>query len=187
MRSVVGWPQPTWHVESRHLQTDADTQTHPIQQRSESHRRSSLCPACSSWMSRARSMCSPRQTCRWATRLIDSLVVATAPGPIRSSSGVRVMPDQGDRPRSRRNRSTLLLIAGCPNAAEVPPKSERRRVAATSSAERRGASARCAAALSSCAAAGLLDGRRVTTHWAVATQLACGGSRTSSWMRTRSR
>lgn len=97
-------------------------------------------------------------------------VAATEPGPIRSSSGVRLMPDRIIDRGFQENIDTLL-IAGRPNAADVPADGVmtdwlRRRAART----RRYGSV-CSGAFF-LAAAGLLDGRRVTTHWAVADRLA---------------
>lgn len=98
------------------------------------------------------------------------LVAAAEPGPIRSSSGVRLMPDR-IIDRSFEDNIDTLLIAGCPNAADLPANGMvidwlRRRVSRT----RRFGSV-CSGAFF-LAAAGLLDGRRVTTHWAVADRLA---------------
>jgi transcriptional regulator GlxA family with amidase domain len=98
------------------------------------------------------------------------LVAAQQLGPIRSSSGVRVMPDMIIG-RDTAEKIDTLLVAGCPNAAEVPADSSvvgwLRRRAPT--ARRFGSVCSGAFFL---AATGLLDGRRVTTHWAVAEQLA---------------
>jgi transcriptional regulator GlxA family with amidase domain len=97
-------------------------------------------------------------------------VVASAPGEIASSSGTRIMPDRVIGDRSREPIDTLL-VAGCPNAADMrlPPA-----VAAwlrkTAPLTRRYGSVCSGAFL--LAEAGLLDGKRVTTHWAVADRLA---------------
>ena len=98
------------------------------------------------------------------------LIVAKNAGHIRSSSGVRLVPDLviGD---ATEVRIDTLLVAGCPNAAEVPPDAAvvawLRRIAPR--ARRYGSVCSGAFLL---AATGLIDGRRVTTHWAVAQQLA---------------
>lgn len=97
-------------------------------------------------------------------------VAGAEPGPIRSSSGVRLMPDR-IIDRGFQESIDTLLIAGCPNAADVPADGVvidwlRRR---TSKTRRFGSVCSGAFFL---AAAGLLDGRRVTTHWAVADRLA---------------
>ena len=98
------------------------------------------------------------------------LVAAAEPGPIHSSSGVRLMPDR-IIDRGFQESIDTLLIAGCPNAADGPADGMvidwlRRRASKT----RRFGSV-CSGAFF-LAAAGLLDGRRVTTHWAVADRLA---------------
>ncbi len=98
------------------------------------------------------------------------LVAGAAPGPIHSSSGVRLMPDR-IIDRGFQESIDTLLIAGCPHAADVPAGGVmtdwlRRRATRT----RRFGSV-CSGAFF-LAAAGLLDGRRVTTHWAVANRLA---------------
>lgn len=98
------------------------------------------------------------------------LVAAAEPGPIRSSSGVRLMPDR-IIDRGFEDNIDTLLIAGCPNAGDLPANGMvidwlRRRVSRT----RRFGSV-CSGAFF-LATAGLLDGRRVTTHWAVADRLA---------------
>jgi transcriptional regulator GlxA family with amidase domain len=98
------------------------------------------------------------------------LIVANTGGYIRSSSGVRLVADLviGDAVEMKID---TLLVAGCPNAADVRPDIEvvewLRRVAPRT---RRYGSVCSGAFL--LAATGLIDGRRVTTHWSVAQQLA---------------
>ncbi|SFQ67140.1 Transcriptional regulator GlxA family, contains an amidase domain and an AraC-type DNA-binding HTH domain [Variovorax sp. OK605] len=97
-------------------------------------------------------------------------VIATRRGAIRSSSGVRLMPDAviGDEPEEPIH---TLLVAGTPHAASAVSDLD---VAAwlrqrTPKVRRFGSVCSGAFVL---AQAGLLNGRRVTTHWAVADQLA---------------
>jgi transcriptional regulator GlxA family with amidase domain len=98
------------------------------------------------------------------------LVVGTAPGDIVSSSGVRLLPDRIVG-RDADERIDTLLVAGCPNATEVSfaPRLLDWLRRSASRARRFGSVCSGAFAL---AAAGLLDGSRVTTHWAVARTLA---------------
>ncbi|WP_144224274.1 GlxA family transcriptional regulator [Mesorhizobium amorphae] len=99
-----------------------------------------------------------------------SVVAAQEPGPLRSSSGARLLPDMVIAEDAGEAIDTLL-VAGCPHAAEMLVEGAvvewLRRRAATS---RRFGSV-CSGAFF-LAAAGLLNGRRVTTHWAVAGELA---------------
>jgi transcriptional regulator GlxA family with amidase domain len=97
-------------------------------------------------------------------------VVASALGTIRSSSGVRLMPDMVIGQKLAEKIDTLL-VAGAPNMAEASP--ERRVVdwvREIAGGVRRYGSVCSGAFL--LANAGLLNGRRVTTHWAVADRLA---------------
>lgn len=97
-------------------------------------------------------------------------VLADQPGAILSSSGVRLMPD-GIIGRDLAGRVDTLLVAGRPNAAELPATR-----AVIEWLQRRASTVRRLGSVCSgafvLAAAGLLDGRRVTTHWAVAERLA---------------
>jgi transcriptional regulator GlxA family with amidase domain len=98
------------------------------------------------------------------------LLIASRAGEIRSSSGARLVPDLVIGAPLREPIHTLL-VAGCPNAAEISPALAvtnwlRQVVPAT----RRYGSV-CSGAFF-LAAAGLLDSKRVTTHWAVADRLS---------------
>ncbi|MCZ0736280.1 GlxA family transcriptional regulator [Phreatobacter sp. AB_2022a] len=106
------------------------------------------------------------QASREAYRLI---VAASEPGPIRSSSGARLMPD-GIIDRDIDEPIDTILVAGCPNAADISADRLVDWLRRRAPAVRRFGSV-CSGAFF-LAAAGLLDGRRVTTHWAVAERLA---------------
>jgi transcriptional regulator GlxA family with amidase domain len=99
-------------------------------------------------------------------------VIAARPGPIRSSSGIRVLADTtigGERGSSE--KFDTLLVAGCPNAAEVSADARVLEWLRRTAPHLRRYGSVCSGAFV-LAAAGLLDGRRVTTHWAVAERLA---------------
>ena len=97
-------------------------------------------------------------------------VVATVPGDVRSSSGVRIVPDLVIGQRTDEKFDTLL-IAGAPNAPDTLLKETTvlwlRKI--LPGLRRYGSVCTGAFVL---AKAGLLEGHRVTTHWAVAQRLA---------------
>ncbi|OIV39029.1 AraC family transcriptional regulator [Mangrovactinospora gilvigrisea] len=103
------------------------------------------------------------------------VLVAAADGPVRTGAGVRVLPDLTFAQAARLRIDTLLV----PGAVEPDPE---RRVRAVADPEvvrwvRRlaGRSRRVASVCVGShllAAAGLLDGKRATTHWSTARQLA---------------
>jgi transcriptional regulator GlxA family with amidase domain len=96
-------------------------------------------------------------------------IVACESGVIHCSSGARVIPDFIFGEVSE--RVDTLLVAGAPNAAQMQIKPALLSwVRATASKARRYGSVCTGAFL--LAATGLLDGHRVTTHWAAAKQLA---------------
>jgi transcriptional regulator GlxA family with amidase domain len=97
-------------------------------------------------------------------------VIASAPGDIRSSSGARLVPD-GVVGRMRAETIDTLLVAGSPNAAQVHLTETVVNWLRRAAPETRRYGSVCSGAFF-LAAAGLLDGKRVTTHWAVAGALA---------------
>ncbi|MDR3098327.1 MAG: GlxA family transcriptional regulator [Paraburkholderia sp.] len=102
----------------------------------------------------------------------DLRVVACRAGPIRSSSGVRLLPDEvAGQAGQARERIDTLLVAGAPDAATLqlaPRVLDWLRVTAAR-ARRYGSVCTGAFAL---AASGLLERRRLTTHWAAVEALA---------------
>ncbi|WP_448955470.1 GlxA family transcriptional regulator [Labrys neptuniae] len=106
-----------------------------------------------------------------AGREVYRLIVAAGePGPIRSSSGTRLLPDWIIG-RDDEEVIDTLLVAGCPNAGEVPADPAVVDWLRLKAPTVRRYGSVCSGAFF-LAAAGLLDGRRVTTHWAVAEELA---------------
>jgi transcriptional regulator GlxA family with amidase domain len=98
-------------------------------------------------------------------------VIATRSGPIRSSSGTRLLADSTIGERASNEKFDTLLVAGCPNAAEVSPDPRVLDWLRQIAPHVRRYGSVCSGAFI-LAAAGLLDDRRVTTHWAVAERLA---------------
>jgi transcriptional regulator GlxA family with amidase domain len=98
------------------------------------------------------------------------VVIGIEPGEIRSSSGVRLVPDYliSD---DLTDAIDTLLVAGRPNAIDEPFASTLIVWLKRTAPKARRFGSVCSGAFP-LAAAGLLDGRRVTTHWAVAKQLA---------------
>jgi transcriptional regulator GlxA family with amidase domain len=97
-------------------------------------------------------------------------LIAAEPGPIRSSSGVKLAPDRVIGVDADEALDTLL-VAGCPNAADVPAGAKVVDWLRERAPMARRFGSVCSGAFF-LAEAGLLEGRRVTTHWAVAEQLA---------------
>lgn len=97
-------------------------------------------------------------------------VVATAPGPLLTSSGTRLLPDQViDDPL--KEKIDTLLVAGCPNAAEMNPDPAVIAWLQKNARLSRRYGSVCTGAFF-LAAAGLLENKHVTTHWSVADRLA---------------
>lgn len=97
-------------------------------------------------------------------------VVAMADGPVISSSGLRVLPDMVLRLDTPAAFDTLL-VAGAPHLADVPADPGLVGWLRIHAPRSRRFGSVCSGAMV-LAAAGLLDRRRVTTHWAVAGSLA---------------
>lgn len=96
-------------------------------------------------------------------------VVAMTEGPIVSSSGVRILPDvilSLDKPPT----FDTLLVAGAPHLGDMPADPCLIDWLREHAPQSRRFGSVCSGAMV-LAATGLLDGRRVTTHWAVADQL----------------
>ena len=134
--------------------------------------RSWRCRAFSCWMSRVRSMYLRRRMCRPAGAL--SACASLAASPVRSAArrarGLCRRPVIGE---ATDERIDTLLVAGCPNARRerlAPAVNIVIGCGETAPVTRRYGSV-CSGAFSA-REAGLLDGRRVTTHWAVADRLA---------------
>ncbi|QEL18887.1 GlxA family transcriptional regulator [Limnoglobus roseus] len=95
-------------------------------------------------------------------------VIGTVPGPIRSSSGVRLL---ADRTIGTSGSSHTLLVAGAPNLPDLKPAAGLVDWLRAEAKRSRRYGSVCSGAFL-LAATGLLAERRVTTHWAVADRLA---------------
>ncbi len=89
--------------------------------------------------------------------------------PLRTSSGLQIVP-HGELLRDAARLDTLIVAGGYGSHAASKDPATLEWIARTSKRARRTASVCTGAFL--LAAAGLLDGRRATTHWAAATELA---------------
>ena len=96
-------------------------------------------------------------------------IIASGPGPIRSSSGARLLPDwiAPDIPE----RIDTLLVAGAPNAGQVALRTDVLAWLRSAAVQSRRYGSICTGAFV-LAATGLLKGRHLTTHWAAADALA---------------
>lgn len=101
--------------------------------------------------------------------LYDLQVISSEPGPLRSSSGVRVMPDIVAGKET--NRIDTLLVAGAPNATRMVLRTDTSSWLRSTAKKSRRYGSICTGAFV-LASAGLLDGRRATTHWASVKELA---------------
>ncbi len=109
------------------------------------------------------------------TQEYEVLLAAETPGPVTTAAGVRVLPDATFAEAAARRIDTLLVPGSVETDAEgriraVTDPAVVARVRELAAGARRIASVCVGAHL--LAAAGLLDGRRATTHWSTARQLA---------------
>lgn len=96
-------------------------------------------------------------------------VIATTAGPLESSSGLRILPDV-ILESAKFPVFDTLLVAGAPHLGHAPVRPGLVEWLRTAAPRSRRFGSVCTGAML-LAATGLLDGRRVTTHWAVAEQL----------------
>ncbi|MBB3002346.1 GlxA family transcriptional regulator [Paraburkholderia tropica] len=99
----------------------------------------------------------------------DLRVIACRAGPIRSSSGARLLPDAVAGQTTE--RIDTLLVAGAPDAATQQLAPRVRDWLRTTAARSRRFGSVCTGAFA-LAASGLLESRRLTTHWASVDALA---------------
>ncbi|WNO07597.1 GlxA family transcriptional regulator [Teredinibacter sp. KSP-S5-2] len=98
------------------------------------------------------------------------LIASHGPEPVRSSSGVRLIPDLTFSSKDEESIDTLL-VAGCPNAEKINENNALTDWLSEQIPKTKRYGSVCTGAFF-LAATGLLNGRRVTTHWAHAEQLA---------------
>ncbi len=99
----------------------------------------------------------------------EVVTIARAPGAVRTSSGLRLTPD-GPLPRAGSHVDTLIVPGGDGREQAARDETLLRWLARAPGRSRRVAAVCTGSFL--LAAAGLLDGRRATTHWAFAARLA---------------
>jgi len=119
-------------------------------------------------------VCGPVEVFTGARRLLDAdgyeiHMLSVDGAPVRTSSGLTLVPD-GTLAQAPRAIDTLIVPGGEGTRAAVRDEALLRWIAAASARARRTASVCTGAFL--LAAAGLLDGRRATTHWSSAEALA---------------